>query len=270
MPKKYKTLVSWNVNGIRAAIRKEALVPFIEEVKPDVICLQETKAQQGQAEIDLPEYEEIWNSAERKGYSGTAIFSKVKPISIVYGMPGVKAGALTDSFGDAATEGRVITMEFDEFYLVTVYTPNSKRGLERLEYRHKKWDPSFLKHLKDLKKKKPVVMCGDLNVAHNEIDLARPKDNMKNAGFTAEEREGMDNMVGAGFVDSFRHLYPDATDRYTWWSHFAKSRERNVGWRIDYFLVDEKLKSKVKDAFIWSDVMGSDHCPVGIKIDVEL
>lgn len=270
MPKKYKTIVSWNVNGVRAGVRKGTLVSFIEDIQPDVLCLQETKAMQGQVEIDLPEYEEIWNSAERKGYSGTAIFTKVKPISITYDMPGVKKGALLDSFGDALTEGRVITMEFEDFYLVTVYTPNAKRSLERLEYRHKKWDPFFLNHLMDLKKKKPVVMCGDLNVAHKEVDLARPKDNMKNAGFTAEEREGMDNIIDAGFVDSFRNLYPDAKDRYTWWSNFAQSRDRNIGWRIDYFLVDEKIIGKVKDAFIWSDVMGSDHCPVGIKIDSEL
>ena len=270
MSKKLITLVSWNVNGIRAVMRKDAFIPFIEEVKPDVLCLQETKAQQGQAEIDLPEYEEIWNSAERKGYSGTAIFTKVKPISITYDLPGVKPGALKDSFGDAITEGRVITMEFKDFYLVTVYTPNAKRGLERLEYRHKKWDPLFLKHMKVLKKKKPVVVCGDLNVAHKEIDLARPKDNTKNAGFTAEEREGMDKIIAAGFIDTWRHLNPDVADRYTWWSHFAKSRERNVGWRIDYFLADEALTSKVKEAMIWDKAMGSDHCPVGIEIEANL
>ena len=270
MPKKMTTLVSWNVNGIRAAIRKEAFVPFVNKVQPDVLCLQETKAQQGQAEIDLPAYEEIWNSAERKGYSGTAIFTKVKPLSITYDLPGVKAGALKDTFGDALTEGRVITMEFEDVYLVTVYTPNAKRGLERLAYRHKKWDPLFLAHVQDLKKKKPVIMCGDFNVAHKEIDLARPKDNTRNAGFTPEEREGMDGIVDAGFIDTWRHLNPAVTDKYTWWSHFAKSRERNVGWRIDYFLADEKLKTKVKDAFIWDDVMGSDHCPVGIKINVNL
>jgi len=270
MPKKYKTLVSWNVNGIRAVMRKDALVPFIEEIKPDILCLQETKAQQGQAEIDLPEYEEVWNSAERKGYSGTAIFTKVKPISIIFDLPRVEKGALKDAFGDASTEGRVITMEFEDFYLVTVYTPNAKRGLERLSYRHKLWDPLFLAFVKDLQKKRPVVMCGDFNVAHKEIDLARPQDNVQNAGFTTEEREGMDRIIDAGFVDTFRYLYPNTTGAYTWWSHFAKSRERNVGWRIDYFLASEKIVSKIQDTFIWPNVMGSDHCPVGIKINTNL
>lgn len=259
--------VSWNVNGIRAAMRKGAFVPFIKKEQPDILCLQETKAMQGQAEIDLPEYEEIWNSADRKGYSGTAIFTKIKPISIMFDLPGVKAGALKDSFGDALTEGRVITMEFDEYYVVTVYTPNAKRGLERLEYRHKKWDPLFLKYVDGLQKKKPVIMCGDFNVAHKEIDLARPKDNVKNAGFTPQEREGMDNIVDAGFIDTFRHVHPDATGQYSWWSHFAKSRERNVGWRIDYFLVSSKLKKRIKDAYIRMDVMGSDHAPVGLILE---
>lgn len=262
-------LMSWNVNGIRAVMRKEAFVPFIEEEDPDILCLQETKAQQGQAEIDLPQYEEIWNSAERKGYSGTAIFTKIKPMSITYDLPGVKKGDLEDSFGDAITEGRVITMEFEDYYLVTVYTPNAKRGLERLEFRHKKWDPLFLEYMKELEKKKPVVMCGDLNVAHKEIDLARPKDNKKNAGFTAEEREGADNIVNAGFIDTYRHFHPDKEGQYTWWSHFAKSRERNVGWRIDYFFASEKLKDRLKDAYIRMDVMGSDHCPVGLVIETK-
>ena len=261
-------LISWNVNGIRAVIRKDVFVPFVRVEKPDILCLQETKAQQGQAEIDLPEYEEIWNSAERKGYSGTAIFTKTKPISIVFDLPGVGDGDLVDSFGDTLKEGRVITMEFDSFYVVTVYTPNSKNSLERLEYRHKKWDPAFLAHVKKLEKKKPVVMCGDLNVAHKEIDLARPKQNLKNAGFTPEEREGADKIVRAGLVDTFRLLHPDQTGAYSWWSHYANSRERNVGWRIDYFFVSQVLSGKIKEAFIRPEVMGSDHAPVGIILNV--
>ncbi|MBT4856602.1 exodeoxyribonuclease III [Candidatus Uhrbacteria bacterium] len=260
-------IISWNVNGIRAVIRKDAFLPFIEDEKPDILCLQETKAQQGQAEIDLPEYEEIWNSAERKGYSGTAIFTKIKPISVIYDMPGVSDGELTDSFGDALGEGRVITAEFEDYYLVTVYTPNSKRSLERLEYRHKRWDPLFLQHIKDLEKKKPVIMCGDLNVAHNEIDLARPKDNRRNAGFTDEEREGVDNIVGAGYIDTFRHLHPEDEGQYSWWSYFAKARERNVGWRIDYFFASEKLKGRIKEAYIRMDAIGSDHAPVCLVIE---
>lgn len=266
--KKTIKLMSWNVNGIRAVMRKEKFLPFIEEEDPDILCLQETKAMQGQAEIDLPQYEEIWNSAERKGYSGTAIFTKIKPISISFDLPGMNNGELEDGFGDALTEGRVITMEFEDYYVVTVYTPNAKRGLERLEYRHKKWDPAFLNYMKALEKKKPVIMCGDFNVAHKEIDLARPKDNKKNAGFTPEEREGADNIVEAGFLDTYRHFHPDKEGQYTWWSHFAKSRERNVGWRIDYFFASEKLKDQLKDAYIRDDIMGSDHCPVGLVLKV--
>ncbi|MDG1949856.1 MAG: exodeoxyribonuclease III, partial [bacterium] len=192
----------------------------------------------------------------------------IKPISITYDLPGVKVGDLKDSFGDAITEGRVITMEFKEYYVVTVYTPNAKRSLERLGYRHKKWDPLFLLHIKELERKKPVIMCGDLNVAHKEIDLARPKDNKKNAGFTPEEREGADNIIEAGFIDTYRHLHPDKEGQYTWWSNFAKSRDRNIGWRIDYFFASNKLKDQIKDAYIRQDVMGSDHCPVGVIINV--
>ena len=268
MPKQTLKLISWNVNGIRAVIRKDEFVPFIKKHKPDVLCLQETKAQQGQAEIDLPEYEEIWNSAEKKGNAGTAIFTKVKPLSITYDIPGVKKDGFEDSFGNTLTEGRVITMEFETFYLVTVYTPNSKRKLERLEYRHKTWDPAFLKYMQKLEKTKPVVFCGDLNVAHKEIDLARPKDNKRNAGFTDEEREGADKIVAAGYIDSFRHFYPERTDEYTWWSNFNKARDRNVGWRIDYFFVSPKLKKNLQSAAIHQDVMGSDHCPVEIELSV--
>lgn len=261
-------IMSWNVNGIRAVIRKDEFVPFVQKHKPDILCLQETKAQQGQAEIDLPEYEEIWNSAEKKGYAGTAIFTKIKPISIVFDIPGANEKRLTDTFGNSLKEGRVVAAEFKDFYLVTVYTPNSKRGLERLAYRHKAWDPAFLEYMKELEKTKPVVFCGDLNAAHKEVDLARPKDNRKNAGFTDEEREGVDNIVNKGFVDTFRLKHPDKTEAYTWWSHFQKSRERNIGWRIDYFFVSEKLKSTIKDAYILPEVMGSDHCPIGIDISV--
>jgi len=268
MPKSTVKLISWNVNGIRAVIRKDKFIPFINTHQPDVLCLQETKAQQGQAEIDLPEYEEIWNSADRKGYAGTAVFTKVKPISITFDLPGFKKGYFEDKFGDASSEGRVITIEFEKYYLVTVYTPNSKRSLERLQFRQKVWDPAFLKHVVELEKKKPVVFCGDLNVAHTDIDLARPKDNRKNAGFTEEEREGADFMVANKFIDSFRHFYPEALGEYTWWSNFQKARERNVGWRIDYFFVSEKLQKNLKSASIHQDAMGSDHCPVEVELSI--
>ena len=268
MSKQSLKIMSWNVNGLRAVIRKDAFIPFVKKHQPDILCLQETKAQQGQAEIDLPEYEEIWNSAERKGYAGTAIFTKIKPLSITYDIPGIKEGKLSDSFGDASKEGRVITMEFDSFYLMTVYTPNSKRSLERLEFREKSWDPEFLNYIVGLEKTKSVIFCGDLNVAHQEIDLSRPNDNHKNAGFTDEERSGADKMVAAGYIDSFRHFYPTKTDEYTWWSHFHKARDRNVGWRIDYFFVSPKLTKNLKSAAIHQNVMGSDHCPVEVVIEV--
>jgi exodeoxyribonuclease III len=266
--KKTIKIISWNVNGIRAVIRKDVFIPYVKKEDPDIICLQETKAMQGQAEIDLPEYEEIWNSAERKGYAGTAIFTKIKPISVIYGLPGIKNGDLEDSFGDALKEGRVLTMEFEAYYLVTVYTPNSKRGLERKDYRHKKWDPAFLKYVKHLEKSKPVVMCGDFNVAHKEIDLARPKENKNNAGFTPEEREGADKIIAAGFIDTFRNQNPDLENVYTWWSYFASSREKNIGWRIDYFFASKALEENIADAFIRDKAMGSDHCPVGIELSI--
>lgn len=268
MPKNTLKLMSWNVNGLRAVMRKDTFIPFMETHRPDILCLQETKAQQGQAEIDLPEYEELWNSAEKKGYAGTAIFTKIKPISITYDIPGVLNGRFQDSFGNTLSEGRIIAAEFETFILVTVYTPNAKRGLERLVFRHKVWDPEFLTYIKTLEKKKPVVFCGDLNVAHKEIDLARPKDNRRNAGFTDEEREGANKIVDAGYIDTFRHFYPDAVGEYTWWSNFQKARERNVGWRIDYFFVSPKLKKNLKSAAIHQDVMGSDHCPVEIVLHV--
>lgn len=256
-------IFSWNVNGLRAVIRKGALKDLIEKEAPDILCLQETKAKQGQAEIDLPEYEELWNSAERAGYSGTAIFTKTKPLSVRNNM--VTEVSFADEFGDPATEGRVLTAEFDEFYLVNVYTPNSKNNLERLGLRAKKWDPEFLKYLKALEKEKPVVVCGDFNAAHEEIDIARPKTNHHSAGFTDEERQGISNYVQAGFIDTFRSLHPNSV-RYTWWSHWGHARENNVGWRIDYFFVSESLKGKLESAEIYEDIAGSDHCPISIEL----
>ena len=258
-------IFSWNVNGLRAVIRKGALQDFIANCQPDILCLQETKAKQGQAEIDLPEYEELWNSAERPGYAGTAIFTKIKPLSVRNDLP--TNMVFRDSYGDPSTEGRVLTAEFEEFYLVNVYTPNSKDGLERLELREKKWDPEFLKYLKELEKTKPVVVCGDFNAAHEEIDIARPGTNHHSAGFTDEERQGITNMINAGLVDAFRALSPDAV-RYTWWSHWGHARANNVGWRIDYFFVSKSLMPKMKAAEIYEGVMGSDHCPVSIELEV--
>lgn len=258
-------IYSWNVNGVRAVLRKGALQDFIAREQPDILCLQETKAKQGQAEIDLPEYEEIWNSAERPGYAGTAIFTKVKPLSVKYGLPTDKH--FEDQFGDPLSEGRVLTAEFEKFFLVDVYTPNSKNELERLTLREKLWDPEFLRYLKELEKIKPVATCGDFNAAHEEIDIARPKTNHHSAGFTDEERQGITNLISAGFVDTFRKLHPEEV-RYTWWSHWGKARENNVGWRIDYFFVSQVLMPKVKSAEIYEDYMGSDHCPVSIELEV--
>ncbi len=257
-------LFSWNVNGLRAVINKGALATFIDECHPDILCLQETKAKQGQAEIDLPEYEELWNSAERPGYSGTAIFTKLKPLSVMNVLP--TELNMSDEFGNPLTEGRVLTAEFENFFLVDVYTPNSKNELERLELREKKWDPEFLKYLKDLEKLKPVVTCGDFNAAHEEIDIARPKTNHRSAGFTDEERQGITNMISAGFIDTFRFLNPDSV-RYTWWSHWGHARENNVGWRIDYFFISKSLKDNLKSAEIYENVMGSDHCPISIELE---
>ncbi len=257
-------LFSWNVNGLRAVINKGALATFIDECHPDILCLQETKAKQGQAEIDLPEYEELWNSAERPGYSGTAIFTKLKPLSVMNVLP--TELNMSDEFGNPLTEGRVLTAEFEDFFLVDVYTPNSKNELERLELREKKWDPEFLKYLKDLEKLKPVVTCGDFNAAHEEIDIARPKTNHRSAGFTDEERRGITNMISAGFIDTFRFLNPDSV-RYTWWSHWGHARENNVGWRIDYFFISKSLKDNLKSAEIYENVMGSDHCPISIELE---
>jgi exodeoxyribonuclease-3 len=261
-------IISWNVNGIRAVHRKGIFVPFIEKYKPDILCLQETKAEQHQSEVDLPDYEEYWNSASRKGYSGTAIFTKEKPISVVFDLPekiAKKYKIKDDGYGDPNKEGRVIVAEYKNFYIANVYTPNAKDDLSRIPLRHKSWDPAFLAYMKELEKNKPVIFCGDLNVAHTPDDLARPKQNVGVKGFTEEEREGIDNMIKLGFVDTFR-IFTQGGGHYTWWSNFAKARERNVGWRIDYFFVSDKLKQKVKDAKILPEVLGSDHCPVMIEI----
>lgn len=264
-------LVSWNVNGIRAVHNKNLFVPFVEQYKPDVICLQETKAHQHQSEVDLPDYDEYWNSAEKKGYSGTAIFTKHKPLSVILGIPediGKKYKLLDDGYGDPMKEGRVIAVELEKFYVVSVYTPNSKEDLSRLSLRHKQWDPAFLAYMQRLEETKPVIFCGDLNVAHKEIDLANPKANVGKHGFTDEEREGIDKVINSGFVDTFRHLYPEKTQAYSWWSHFANSRARNVGWRIDYFFTSKSLAKKIKNAEILPEVMGSDHCPVLLEVEL--
>ena len=263
-------LVSWNVNGIRAVVNKNLFMPFIKEVKPDVLCLQETKAERGQVVIDLPEYEEYWNSsARKKGYAGTAIFVKndIEVHAVLLGLPDdiCKKFHLVDGYGDANAEGRVIAIELDDFYVVNVYTPNSKPDLSRLPFRHKLWDPAFLSYCKQLEKKKPVIFCGDLNVAHTADDLANPKANEGEHGFTKEEREGVDNIIAAGFVDTFRQ-FTKGNGHYTWWSHFAQARARNVGWRIDYWFVSKELKNKVKSSKILPYVLGSDHCPVVLEL----
>lgn len=263
-------LYSWNVNGLRAVINKGVFLPFIEKHRPDILCLQETKAERSQVEIDLPDYFEFWNSAARKGYSGTAIFCRHEPIAVTNGFSDSVAGKyiLSDAAGrDALTEGRVITAEFPDYYVVTVYTPNAKEDLSRVPFRHQHWDPAFLAHCRELEKKKPVIFCGDLNVAHTELDLANPKSNVGRKGFTLEERAGFQAFVDAGFVDTFR-MFHSGNGHYTWWSHFAKARERNIGWRIDYFLVSERLRRHVVAAEIHPEVTGSDHCPVSVTLDV--
>ena len=249
-------LISWNVNGIRACLTK-GFTDFFKAVNADVFCIQETKCQEGQVDLNFDGYYSYWNSAERKGYSGTAIFCKNKPLNVIYGI-GIE---------EHDKEGRVITVEFEKYYVVTIYTPNSKRGLERLEYRQV-WEDEVRKYLLNLKNKKPVIMCGDLNVAHKEIDLRNPKTNRGNAGFTDEEREKMTNLLDVGFVDTYRYLYPDKEEAYSWWSYMGKAREKNIGWRIDYFIVSDDIKDKIKEAMIYPDVFGSDHCPVGLEIDL--
>lgn len=263
-------IVSWNVNGLRSVHNRGLFIPFVHDVKPDIVCLQETKAEKGQAVIDLPEYEEFWNSSTRKkGYAGTAIFTRHKPLKVEIGLPEEickKYGFADDGYGDPNTEGRVIAAEFKDFFLVNVYTPNAKPDLSRLTLRHKQWDPAFLSYCKALERKKPVVFCGDLNVAHTPDDLAHPKENEGEHGFTKEEREGIDKILKAGFVDTFRHFTPLGNGYYTWWSHWSNARARNVGWRIDYFFVSNSLLPKLKKAFILKDIMGSDHCPVGVEM----
>lgn len=249
-------LVSWNVNGLRACVTK-GFMDYYKESQADIFCVQETKLQAGQIEMDLGEdVYQYWNYAIKKGYSGTAVFTRIKPLSVRYGME-----------EDSEPEGRMITLEFDRFYLVNVYTPNAKRDLTRLPYRLE-WEDRFLKYILQLEQTKPVIVCGDLNVAHQEIDLKNPKPNMGNSGFTLEERGKMTELLAAGYVDSFRHLYPDRTDIYSWWSYMPKVRERNVGWRIDYFLVSNQLAPRVEDANIDCHVMGSDHCPVGLTLQL--
>jgi len=263
-------LYSWNVNGIRAVINKGAFKKFIAECDPDILCLQETKAKQNQADVDLTDYYEYWNSAEKAGYSGTAIFTKIKPLSVINGFVdeiATKFDLAGDGYGDPTKEGRVISAEFEKFWVVTVYTPNSKEDLSRLKLRHEQWDPAFLEHVKTLEKTKPVLFCGDLNVAHNEIDLANPKPNIGKHGFTNEERSGFDALEKADFVDTYRSKYPEKTDAYTWWTHWANARARNVGWRIDYWLASKSLASSITDPQIHPDIMGSDHCPISISLD---
>ncbi len=249
-------LISWNVNGLRACLTK-GFMDFFEEIDADVFCLQETKLSEGQVELQLKGYHQYWNYAEKKGYSGTAVFSKEEPICVSYGL-GIE---------EHDREGRVITLEYEKFYLVTVYTPNSQEGLKRLDYRMK-WEDDFLRYLKGLEEKKPVIFCGDLNVSHREIDLKNPRTNRKNAGFTDEEREKFTALTNAGFIDTFRYFYPDQEGIYSWWSYRFKAREKNAGWRIDYFCVSESLKDALKDAGIHTEIFGSDHCPV--ELDVEL
>ena len=247
--------ISWNVNGIRACVQK-GFEEFFKNADADIFCIQESKMQEGQLVLELPGYYQYWNYAKRKGYSGTAIFTKIKPLSVSYGI-GVP---------EHDQEGRVITLEFEEYYFVTVYTPNAQRELTRLEYRMT-WEDAFLSDLKDLKEKKPVVFCGDLNVAHREIDLKNPKTNHKNAGFTDEERGKFQNVIDAGFIDTFRYFYPELEGAYSWWSYRFQAREKNVGWRIDYFCVSEELKERLRGAKSLTEIYGSDHCPIQLEID---
>ncbi len=248
--------ISWNVNGIRACVQK-GFYDFFKEIDADIFCLQETKMQAGQLDMDTPGYHQYFNYADKKGYSGTAVFSKKEPLNVTYGI----------GIDEHDHEGRVITLEFEEFFFVTCYTPNSKQQLERLEYRMK-WEDDFLSYIKSLDAKKPVIFCGDLNVAHKEIDLKNPKTNHHNAGFTDEEREKMSVILSSGYTDTFRYFYPDQEQIYSWWSYRFKAREKNAGWRIDYFITSERLNEKLQDAKIHTEVFGSDHCPVELDIDL--
>ncbi|MDL0419472.1 exodeoxyribonuclease III [Caldifermentibacillus hisashii] len=249
-------LVSWNVNGLRACVKK-GFLEYFHDIDADIFCIQETKLQEGQIDVDLPGYLQYWNYAEKKGYSGTAVFTKYEPLTVSYGF----------SPEESEREGRIITLEYENFYLVNVYTPNSQRDLARLEFRLE-WEDKLKKYLLALNEKKPVVYCGDLNVAHQEIDLKNAKSNIGNSGFTNEEREKMTSLLASGFIDTFRYLHPDAVDRYTWWSYMNKVRDRNIGWRIDYFIVSESIKEKIVNADIHSHVLGSDHCPILLEIDL--
>ncbi|HEV2065816.1 MAG TPA: exodeoxyribonuclease III [Thermomicrobiales bacterium] len=270
-------IYSWNVNGIRAVIRKGVFREFVATHQPDILCLQETKARPDQVKPDLPDYREYWNVSDKGGYSGTAIFTRAEAGTVIKGLPDALADAFDlsdDPFGDPNREGRVLVAEFDRFWVVSVYAPNSKGDLSRLDLRYRRWDPAFLTYLSQLESgqlgsgtPKPVVFCGDLNVAHQEIDLAHPERNRGGHGFTDEERERFQDFLDHGFVDAFRHLHPDRTEAYTWWNYFSRSRARNVGWRIDYVLVSEVLKPHLVVAEIHPDVMGSDHCPVSITLD---
>ncbi|MPM97501.1 Exodeoxyribonuclease [bioreactor metagenome] len=247
-------LISWNVNGLRACLSK-GFNDFFTGAAADIFCVQETKMQQDQSPVCWPGYQEYWNSAVKKGYSGTAVFSRIPPLSVSYGM----------NIEEHDQEGRLITLEFNDFFLVNVYTPNSQRGLMRLDYRMK-WEDAFRSYLKQLDQTKPVIVCGDINVAHQEIDIKNPKTNRKSAGFSDEERNKMTDLLSSGFTDTFRYLYPDKSDAYTWWSYMMNARARNIGWRIDYFLVSERLNGQIREAMIYDNIMGSDHCPVGLEI----
>lgn len=249
-------LISWNVNGLRA-VYKKGFMDFFKAINAEIFCIQETKMQEGQITLELENYKQYFNYADRKGYSGTAIFTKIEPKNVTFGI-GIE---------EHNHEGRVITLEFEQFYLVNCYTPNSGRELARLEYR-KIWEDDFKEYLKSLDMVKPVIICGDLNVAHEEIDLKNPKTNRKNAGFTDEEREKISNLLNSGFTDTYRKLYPDKKESYTWWSYMGHAREKNIGWRIDYFLTSDRISSKIKETPIYEQIMGSDHCPIGLEIDI--
>ncbi|MCI3986445.1 exodeoxyribonuclease III [Bacillus vallismortis] len=250
-------LISWNVNGLRAVMRKMDFLSYLKEEDADIICLQETKIQDGQVDLQPEGYHVYWNYAVKKGYSGTAVFSRREPLRVMYGI-GIE---------EHDQEGRVITLEFENMFVVTVYTPNSKRGLERIDYRMQ-WEEALLSYILELDQKKPVILCGDLNVAHQEIDLKNPKANRNNAGFSDQEREAFTRFLEAGFIDSFRHVYPDLEGAYSWWSYRAGARDRNIGWRLDYVVVSERLREQIEDASISADVMGSDHCPVELTINI--
>lgn len=263
-------LYSWNINGIRSVINKGAFAQFLESENPDILCLQETKANRNQVEIDLPDYYEYWNSADKKGYSGTAIFSKTKPIQVINGFIEKNAQKYNfiDKYGDPTKEGRVISAEFEKFWIVNVYTPNAKQDLSRIPLRYESWDKAFLDHVLELEKTKPVLFCGDFNVAHTEIDLANPKQNKGKHGFTNEERSGFDNFISAGYIDTYRAQNPNKTDAYTWWSHWGNARANNVGWRIDYWMASQKITNQVNNAQIHPQILGSDHCPISIELDI--